>query len=506
MRDDARAPRWLFWCAVVLHVLLWTLLPSLLRYVTPTDATEGAVWGRHLALGYPRNPWLGAWLTRLALTLSGNRDASIYLLSQLCVLVTFWSVWRLGRELFSAWHALVGVLMLEGAQYYSIAIIDFADNTLLLALWSLSALLLYLAVKTQCLRCWLLLGLTCGLGMMAKYQTALVFPPMLFFLLADSQARASLRRPGLYWGVAVLALICVPHAVWLFSHDFITVRYAFTRLEQPAEPWWVEHLQYPGRFALNQLLTFAGPAVLYSFLCWGKKGRTLGEPAELAGFERRFLWIIGVGPFLLTVLLSLALGWYLRTMWGIPFLSLWGLLLAGVLPQKITTVTVRRFSIAVLIVFVGLAAGYVLALEERGVRRSANYPLREVADEVTREWHARYGTPLECVAGERLIVSYVARYSPDHPAALIDFDSEKSPWLDPDDLHRAGAVFVQFVNYRRGKPEFPPAVRERFPGLQVEPPRAYAWHRSLPGQDPLEILVGYLPPAFVHARPKRRGR
>ena len=65
-----------------------------------------------------------------------------------------------------------------------------------------------------------------------------------------------------------------------------------------------------------------------------------------------------------------------------------------------------------------------------------------MADIVTREWHARYGTPLAYVGGSEFVANNVAVYSPDRPHVVVHGELGLSPWVDPAELRRHGAVLV----------------------------------------------------------------
>src|SRR5216684_2971753 len=90
--------RWLylFLCA---HLILWTLIPAIVRYNLPLDAIEGSIWGHQLKWGYDKNPYLNGWLTALATTLDGQSGWMVYLFSQLCVVACMWAMWQLAKKI-----------------------------------------------------------------------------------------------------------------------------------------------------------------------------------------------------------------------------------------------------------------------------------------------------------------------------------------------------------------------------------------------------------------------
>ncbi|RNC78914.1 glycosyltransferase family 39 protein [Piscirickettsia salmonis] len=513
--------RW-FWGLVLAQMLLWFLLPTFVRHVTPMDSTEGAMWGQYLTWGYTRDPWLNAWLTRLALTISNNQDWSIYLFSQLAVGTAFWSVWRLGKIILSPWHALIAVLILFGVQYYTIAAVDFNDNVCEIALWPLMALYLYRACTTQRLKHWILLGLLSGLALMAKYYTALPLLAMLIFMLATAKGRACFKSIGLYLALLIFIVISAPHFIWLPFNDYITIKYSFDKVDSYAS-LLDRHLGYAFHFFLAQLFTFLGACILFAFAAIGKKGQASEHDylvdfnsdsgsnsdfdsdnscnnsdqnkKQLSHFDQCFLWMVGLGPFALTLLISVIFGWKLNTMWGTPLQSLWGLILVAVVQPDLTCAKRKRFLIAVITVSVLIGVGYSLSLMKKGSHSSANFPVRAIAENMATEWHRRYQTKLSYVAGPNKAVSYMARYSKDRPRALIDWQPTRSPWVNMDDFREKGAAFILIT---KDSPDpfqgFPGNIRAEYPNLIVLPVESISWLRAKTGQTPFYYRFAFLPP------------
>lgn len=489
--------RW-FWGIIGLHVLLWTFVPCILRYALPMDALEGTVWGHQLELGYDRNPWLNAWLTRLAVDMGGTSGWMVYLFSQLCVLLAFFCVWRLGRKILNPVHALIAVLMLEAIQYYTLAAVDFNDNVLELGLWPLMTLLFYRALTNTKYRDWIVLGIVAALALMAKYYTAILLLVMLFFIFAEPKARKSLRNKGLYLGAFIFILVILPHFIWLFQHDFVTMRYASLRVNENSSTTFWQYTQPALHFALMQLLAFAGAALLFCFTL-GKKNSAEPKCAPISVFDQRFLWVMGTFVYVITVLLGISTGWQLHTLWGTPLLSFWGLLLVAFVRPCITKVRFQRFVAAVLVVFTIYLAAYIISMTAPGSHSSGNFPAQPFANTITQKWQQDYHQPLHYVAGDRYLAGYIAFYSKDKPAVYIEWNSNKSPWIDEQELRKEGAVFIMPAN---GSTQFPQKILQRFPSLKVWPVFQLVRKRADKHSDSIKMLIGFLPPTKRQGHPQ----
>jgi hypothetical protein len=150
----------------------------------------------------------------------------------------------------------------------------------------------------------------------------------------------------------------------------------------------------------------------------------------------------------------------------------------------------------------------------RDRHKATQFPGRLLAETVTRQWREKTGTPLAYVGGARVIVqarggprealgagqfaaNNVAVYSPDRPHVIVNGELRLSPWIDPADLDRRGAVLIwQPPDNKAGMPE---NIRRAFPRAELQPPlflpRRTLFRTSQESKD----LVHY---AFVPPRPE----
>lgn len=481
--------RWLA-IFVCLHLLAWTFAPAWVRYTLPMDALEGATWGHQLQWGYDKNPFMNGWLTALAIQLGGESGWGIYLFSQLSVALCFWSVWELGKRILPPIYALIAVFSLPALQYFNLHAIDFNDNTLELGFWAATTLFFYQALRDQKLKDWLLTGLFAGFSMMTKYYTAMLLLPMLFFMLLYPQTRAQFKKPPIYLGLALFIIVIAPHTIWLFSHEFVTIQYAFNRVS--SAPSWTNHLFYPAQFAWQQLEVFLPALALLAILVVGKaKADPNGNISSPSRYDKTFLWVVGVGPFLLTVLLSAFTGIKLRAGWGQPLLTFWALTLLATIMPVITRARLRRFIIVLSVLFIGTVISYCIALIRADAPSSANFPGKNIAKTLEQEWHQTYHAPLTYVVGPRWLAGNVSFYSFDHPSVYMEANKTVSPWIDEEKLKNTGAIFVwdpteeHQISYAE--------LKSRFPNLGKIRIMHFTWLRNLK-MSPVEITMAFLPP------------
>ncbi|MBV8802263.1 MAG: glycosyltransferase family 39 protein [Gammaproteobacteria bacterium] len=524
---------------IFIHITAWTLAPTLVRFNLPMDSIEGATWGHQLEWGYDKNPFLNGWLTALAIFLGGKSGWVVYLFSQLSIALGFLAVWKLGKKMLPPIYALLAVFLLEGIQYYNFHAIDFNDNTLEVGLWALTIWFFYCALteKNNTLS-WLLTGVFSALSLMAKYYSAILFLPMILLLLWDSGARKQLKQYPFYLGCLVFLIIITPHFFWLFQHDLVTLHYALDRVSSP--PTWENHVYYPAQFAWQQFeaLLPAFILLLISLIganpfraCFPKRiekkssvfencstacsvGSKQGnaenqgpQNANLEGFkqtlivspsfkissfDRKFLFLMGMGPFLITIFLSFIMGMKLRAGWGQPLFSLWGIILIYIVKPNITLAKFYRFVGLLFILMLLSIAGYVSALMRAPEPSSANFPGKIIAEQLTKTWEEKFHKPLRYVAGTRWVAGNVGLYSADNPAVYIDWNKLFSPWIDDKKLRKEGALFIWDLS--DGKTPNPASIQARFPELSPIEIKHYTWMRNK-AMTPVEILIAWLPPS-----------
>lgn len=496
-----------------LHLLLWTAVPFLVRHNLPLDAIEGTLWGHQLEWGYDKNPFMNAWLTRLAVELGGQSGWLIYGFSQLSVVTCMWVVWQLGKKVLSPSTAFIAVLALEGMQYFNFHAIDFNDNTLELGLWALTIYFFHQAIFEKQIANWVLTGLFAGLSMMTKYYTLVLLAALFLYLLSDKPSREKLKTSAPYLGLGTFLLVCLPHIIWLFQHDFTTVKYVFARADN--QPHWSNHFFYPMQFAWQQFEVFIPTLVLGLFLLIGQKplrssdnlpcrhgsrGQAAGrqditdagrQDIKEPGREALFLYFIALGPIGITLALSLILGITLRAGWGMPLLSFWSILLLHWLQPRISKIKVINFSIGIAILSVGFLSAYTFSLVWSTDESSANFPGKQLAQTIEKEWHDRYGTKLKYLAGSRWIGGNIAHYGRDKPAVFIEWKKDVAPWVKTAELKKHGAVFVWDLDDHEILPD---SIRKQYPTLSKARIMKYDWDRNIYDIPKGKIGIAFLPP------------
>ncbi len=173
--------------------LIWAALPALLLSAPHGDNVEQLNWSHALQWGYFKHPPLPTWLLRAAIELFGPSATLTYALAMACVALALLLLWRCARLVLEPELALIALLV-SSADYYLMGRGSFLNhNTVMLPFVAASAWAVLQIVQAGSWSLWLVLGLAQGLGLLTKYQMALI--------VSNTRAIACwprLRRPSVW--------------------------------------------------------------------------------------------------------------------------------------------------------------------------------------------------------------------------------------------------------------------------------------------------------------------
>ena len=128
-------PRTMFWLITLTQAALWWLMPSLFYAAPPGDLPFVLAIGHEFQLGSYLGPPLAFWLAEIAYDIGGM--PAVYLLSQLCVVATYWAVFELGCATVGVAHAVIAVMMMDSVVAFSLPTPEFGPPVLAMALTAL---------------------------------------------------------------------------------------------------------------------------------------------------------------------------------------------------------------------------------------------------------------------------------------------------------------------------------------------------------------------------------
>jgi len=189
------------------------------------DEAQYWVWSRDLAFGYFSKPPLLAWIIAASDRICGSGEACVRLASPIFYLGTSLVTYAIARDLYdreTAFWSALGVALLTGVTFSSRII---STDVPLLFFWAL-ALFAYLKLIAAPNWRWVaLLGVSVGLGMLAKYAMVYFAMGVVAAAWLDRDARDVLLRPQTWVAVAIAFLVLSPNIYWNFANSFATLRH-----------------------------------------------------------------------------------------------------------------------------------------------------------------------------------------------------------------------------------------------------------------------------------------
>ena len=386
----------LFFIFISFHLIIWTVIPYLTNDNLPLDTIEALAWGSNLDWGYSKHPPMSAFFPEVFFQIFGSQDWAYYLLSQIFVLIAFYYVFKLANEVLGNIKlSLISVLLLESIYFYNFTTPEFNVNVCQLPFWSLVVYYswkIYQAKEIQFVDCFLV-GLFAALGFLSKYLFIylMISIDLLFIYLIFIKKTKKFDFKYIIT-IEVFIVLLVPHLVWLFNNDFITVYYGLKRTGLEGSVI-LDHLKYPVIFLIKQI----GILVPFFFLIYLliKKVRF-----KINFKDKKFLFLIAINilPIALIFVTSMITGSKIRTMWMTPFYLFFGVLFVYLFQSQINIKKLNSFLYGFLFLFFLSPILYSYESISKTDKRT-DYPGKEIAAKVKIVWDQDFDNEIEFVTG-----------------------------------------------------------------------------------------------------------
>ena len=387
----------LFYIFLSVHLVLWTVVPTLVNQNLPLDTIEALAWGSNLDWGFNKHPPASAFFVEVFYKLFGAQDWAYYFLSQIFVIISFYFVFKLSNEILSNLKlSFISVLLLEGIFFYNFTTPEFNVNVAQLPFWTLTVYFTWRVFnkKEPQVLDLILLGFFAAIGFLSKYLFLylLISIDLLFFYLIFIAKDRDFKFNYLI-SLEVFLLLLIPHLVWLTNNDFVTIIYGLARTGA-SEFEIVNHIINPILFLLKQIGILIPFFVLCFFLIKKIKFKINIKDKKLL-----FLIFVSLAPIALMFLTSVITGSKIRTMWMTPFYLFQGLLIIYLFKNQINLKKINNFLIGFTFLFLFSPSlyGYISIIKDN---KRTDYPGKQIAEKVQFEWDQNFDEPIGFVIGD----------------------------------------------------------------------------------------------------------
>ena len=386
----------IFFIFLFSHLIIWTLIPTLTNNNLPLDVIEALAWGSNLDWGSNKHPPGSAFFSEIFYQLFGAQDWAYYLLSQVFVIISFIYVFKLANEIFNNPKlSLISLLLLEAIYFYNFTTPEFNVNVCQLPFWSIVVYYswkIYSAKELNVFDC-ILVGLFAALGFLSKYLFIYLFFSIVLFIIYLIFIKKNKKFDFKYLvTIEVFLVLLIPHLIWLFNNDFVTILYGLKRtgLEGSA---FLDHIKYPIIFIFKQI----GILIPFFFLIYLLVNK-IKFKINLADKKLLFLIVINFLPIILVLMTSIFTGSKIRTMWMTPFYLFFGVLFVYLFQTQINLKKINTFFYGFLLLF--FLSPILYSFDSiYDTNKRTDYPGKEIANKVQIIWNKDFDNDIEFVTG-----------------------------------------------------------------------------------------------------------
>jgi len=187
--------------------------------------------------------------------------------------------------------------------------------------------------------------------------------------------------------------LLLPHLIWLFNNDFITILYGLKRTGFEGLDI-LNHIKNPFIFLFKQIGILT-PFFFLIFLLTKKiKFRVNYKDKKII-----FLFFVNIFPIILMLITSAIFGSKIRTMWMTPFYLFFGVLFVYIFQTKINFKKISLFFYGFLFLFFLSPILYAFISISQTNKRT-DYPGKEIAAKVQIIWEKDFNKKIEFVTGD----------------------------------------------------------------------------------------------------------
>ena len=415
---------------LILHLFLWTLVPSISNINLPLDTIEALAWGSNLEWGFSKHPPFSAFAVEIFYTIFGSNDWAYYLLSQIFVVVSLIYVWKFSNEIFDEKiYSLLSVLTLSGIYYYNFTTPEFNVNVSQLPFWALTVYFFWKSINSNNRINWILFGIFSALGFLSKYLFIYILLAIFFYFILNIKIYKKFITNYLL-SIAISLAILTPHFIWLFKNNFITIFYGLNR-SALTNTTWVDHLENPLVFIFKQILILI-PFLIMIFILLKK----FNFKFNLKNRKNLFLISINLIPIILILFTSIVSGAKIRTMWMTPFYLFFGTLFIEIFRKNIDLKKIRKFLIFFLFLFI-LSPAIYLGISIYDKNKRTDFPGKEIARLVQNKWNDNFVNDIKIVIGDEWFAGNLSYHLNSRPVWFNDLKNKASKVKDDQ-----GVIYV----------------------------------------------------------------
>ena len=385
----------LFYSFISIHLVLWTLVPSLTNNNLPLDTIEHLAWASNLDWGFNKHPPAVAFFLEIFHQIFGSQDWAYYLLSQIFLVLSFFIIFKLSEEFFEKKIlGLLSVLILEGIYFYNYTTPEFNVYISELPFWALTVYYSYKAITKDNFKDWALLGLFGAIGFLSHYLFSYLLLSIIFFFIYIFFQNKRFNFKS-FIALEVFIIMIIPHLIWLVENNYITLSYGLHRTGSGLyDGQLIDHIIYPFSFLIKQIGILI-PFWIMLFILIGK------FKLKINFKDKKLLFLIFINfiPIILIAITSFLTGSKIKTMWLTPFYLYFGLFFIYLFQKNINLKKLKIFLISFSF-FLILSPVIYSAVSISKTDKRTDYPGKRIAEKTQYVWDQDHKESINVVLGD----------------------------------------------------------------------------------------------------------
>lgn len=301
------------------YFLLQTLIRTFLSPALRIDEAQQVLFDQWLAFGYDAQPPLYNWYQQILFSVFGISIAGIAIAKNLVLFLIFFFYIKTARLVLTDRRlvAVAAFALFVIPQVFWQAQRDLTHTTMLMLSVTLLLYLIVKVIQSASLSLYIGIGLCVGMAFLSKYNSLIILPAVLFSVWQHPVGRARILDRRFLVSVAIAAVLCVPHLLWLFDNLGLASDVTLQRMAEDAPRGRLLQI------ALG-ILTFIGGAAVISCVPVAlialslRAGATPREPTGNRDWYRFFrTYFIAIGIIMLVLICVMTLT-EIRDRWLLP--------------------------------------------------------------------------------------------------------------------------------------------------------------------------------------------
>lgn len=372
-----------------LFIVGYFLLQVLVRLITTgtavIDESEQVMLSQYLAMGYNAQPPLYTWLQIIVFQIFGENIFAISLLKNGTLLAIYLFTYSTCLLITKSKEkaALSGFGLFFLPQIIWEAQVDQIHTVLLTATAAALFYAFFYTVENKNLKGFLLLGVVCGCGVLAKYNFVVVIGALFVATLCIREYRQIILCKQLLLSILAAALLALPHFIWFFSHLELATTETVDRMSMEKQGSYLADVLHGSGELIVSYIAFTVVFLLVFFLFFGRKAKFQGSNAAK-------VLLLYIGITFLSVFLAILViqSTNIKERWLQPFLFVTPMLMFLMADLKdVPRTRIQPF------ITIGLACCLtvllviplrVIFVDFRSKPHKENYPFTALTEEITK--------------------------------------------------------------------------------------------------------------------------